>query len=302
MSRILPPLRAARAFEAAARLGSFVQAGRELHQSATAVSQQVKVLENWLGVDLFQRQHNFLVLTPQGEQLLPGLKVAFDTLAEATGEVRADAGQRQVRIAAFPNVALNWLVPRLDAMRQAFPDVAIDVRTITAPLPELFRRVDLAVRVYEHAPQYQFDFLFAAELFPVASPRLEGLPRRLPMSPAELLTLPLLHLSHFPEDWRIWSQAAGLQGATPRVALQFDSQAVMMAAAERGLGVALARSPFDDEAVRAGRLRVLHPVRVPCPEGWYVITPATLRHGKVSAVRDWLLAHAGPGLGVTAAA
>lgn len=291
MNRSLPPLRAARAFEAAARHGSFVRAGKELHLSANAVSQQVKLLENWLGVTLFQRQHNFLILTPLGEQLLPGLKVAFDTLAEATGEVRAEGGQRPVRIAAFPNVALNWLVPRLQDLRATFPDLVFDVRTLTGPLPELFRTADIALRVYEHAPQYRFDFLFAAELYPVASPSLLGM-RRTPMSPAELLSMPLLHLSHFPEDWRIWSQAAGVSGVEPDVAMQFDSQAVMMAAAERGLGVALARSTFDDDVVRSGRLKVLHPVRIACPERWYVITPATLRHGKVSAVRDWLLTSA----------
>lgn len=287
--RQLPPLRAARAFEAAARYCSFAQAGKELHLSATAVSQQVKVLEAWLGATLFQRQHNSLVLTEEGRALLPAFKVAFDTLAEAVGDVRNELTVRRVRLAVYPNFAMNWLVPRLAELRRQMPDLELEVLTTTLPLSDLFNHVDIAVRIYEHAPQYDFEYLFSAELFPVAAKGTIPDAAWLASDPASLMRQPLLHLRHCPEDWRIWLQAAGVANARPQAAMWFDSQAVMIGATRRGLGVALARSPFDDELIAQGVLEVLHPLRVPFHDGWYVITPRTLRRGRASAVRDWLL-------------
>ncbi|MGE4337761.1 MAG: LysR substrate-binding domain-containing protein [Pigmentiphaga sp.] len=289
-ARKLPPLRAARAFEAAARHCSFSLAGKELCLSAGAVSQQVKVLEAWVGAPLFERGPNSLRLTSHGSELLPTLRAAFDTLAEGAANLRNDTTGRRVRIAVYPNFAMNWLVPRLPRLREALPDVELEVLTTSEPLGALFNRADLAVRVYEHAPQYAFEFLFAAELFPVGASAddLEGAVRK---DPAALLRLPLLHLTHSAEDWRLWLLAAGVRDPQPQAAMWFDSQAVMIQAVAHGMGVALARSPFDEAAVAAGRLRPLHPLRVSCKHGWYVITPRTLRRGRASAVRDWLLSH-----------
>jgi len=245
-------------------------------------------LEAWVGAPLFERSHNSLQLTAHGHELLPVLRAAFDTLAEGAADVRNDTTGRRVRLAVYPNFAMNWLVPRLPRLREKLPDVELEVLTISEPLGTLFNRADLAVRVYENAPQYSFDFLFAAELFPVGSPSddPEGKTRR---DPAALLQLPLLHLTHSPEDWRLWLQAAGVRDPQPQAAMWFDSQAVMIQAVSQGLGIALARSPFDEGAVASGYLRVLHPLRVSCKHGWYVITPRTMRRGRASAVRDWLL-------------
>lgn len=295
MKRTLPPLRASRAFEAAARHCSFAQAGKELHLSAAAISQQVKVLEEWFGFPLFQRQHNSLELTGKGRTLLPLLKVAFDALSEATEAVRDEDRLQRVRIASYPNFAMKWLVPRLSDLRERMPTLEIEIITSSEPLLQLFHHVDLAIRVYEDAPQFTFDPLFSARLFPVAAPRLVAAGKRAISDPAELLEMPLLHLTHSPEDWRVWFDAAGVSSAQPKSAMWFDSHAVMIEAARRGLGVALGRSPFDDEAVANGRLHELFPLRVSGNHGWYVIAPSTLRSGRAAAVRDWLLAQRSPG-------
>lgn len=289
MKRKLPSLRATRAFEAAARHCSFVQAGKELNLSAAAVSHQVKSLESWLEFPLFQRQQNSLVLTDKGKILLPTLRVAFDTISEVTLALRAEHDAQRVRIAAYPNFAMNWLLPRISDLRQRMPALEIEILTSSEPLSQLFNHADLAIRVYEDNPQFSFDLLFSAQLLPVAAPRLMASHGRAITAPSDLLQFPLLHLTHSPEDWRVWFAAAGIPYPQPTGIMWFDSHAVMIEAARRGLGVALARSPFNDEDIASGRLHELVPLRVSCNHGWYVITPNALRGGRVAAVRDWLL-------------
>jgi len=289
IGRRLPPLHAVRAFESAARHCSFAQAGKELNVSASAVSQQVKVLEAWFGFALFQRGKNSLELTREGEALLPTLKVAFDSIAEVAGELRRDHRAGRVRIAAYPNLALKWLVPRLARLHEKVPDVQIEIVTAIKPLPELFTQCDLAIRTYEHAPQFSLDRLFRAELFPVAAPGLLADPSP---DPRSLLRFPLLQLEHAPLDWPAWFDAAGIHLEEVARTLWFDSQAVMIEAARHGHGIALARSPFDDRDVAEGLLQRLSPVSVACDESWYVIAPAALRRGKAWDVRQALLEEA----------
>lgn len=288
-NRQLPPLHAMRAFEAAARHCSFAQAGKELNVSASAVSQQVKMLESWFGVALFQRGKNSLELTADGSSLLPGLKVAFDSLAEVAGELRRGPGLRRVRIAAYPNLAMKWLTPRLARLRDRVQNIQIEIVTTIKPLPELFTECDLAIRTKEEAAQFTFEFLFDAELFPVAAPSLV---REDEPTPRDLLRYPLLQLKHAPHDWRTWFEKAGVPMEGAIQTLWFDSQAIMIEASRHGYGIALARTRFDDRDVDAGILRRLSTIRMPCAESWYVIAPATLRRGKVWEVRNALLEEA----------
>jgi len=285
-ARRLPPLHAVRAFEAAARYCNFAQAGKELNVSASAVSQQVKVLEAWFGFALFQRGKNSLELTREGEALLPPLKVAFDSIAEVSGQLRGDQRAGRVRIAAYPNLALKWLVPRLALLHERVPGIEIEITTAIKPLPELFTQCDLAIRTYEHAPQFSFDRLLTAELFPVAAP---GLVSERDPSPQALLRYPLLQLEHAPGDWRSWFEAVGHHLDEVARTLWFDSQAVMIEAARHGHGIALARSPFDDRDVADGVLHRLSPISVVCDESWYVIAPEALRRGKAWDVKHALL-------------
>lgn len=278
-----------RAFEAAARHCNFAKAGRELNLSPAAVSQQVKALEVFLGVALFERRHNTLELTAAGKSLLPGLNSAFRTITDAIAEVRQDVERRSVRLAAFPNFVMTWLLPRLPDLRQRMPDVDLEILTALDPFSPLFDQVDLAVRIYEQAPDYEHHFLFSATLYPVAAPSMAYWQPMLALEPERLLELPLLHLKHSPNDWQQWLLAAGMPNIKPRAPMWFDSQAVMMEAARQGLGVALARSPFDDHDVNVGRLCVLHPTRLASRQGWYLISPTAMRDGRASRVKDWIL-------------
>ena len=247
------------------------------------------MLESWFGFSLFRRGQNSLELTAEGKALLPTLKAALDSIAQVAGELRDDNHTRRVRIAAYPNLAMKWLVPRLARLRARVPNAEIEIVTKIRPLPELFAECDLVIRTYEDAAQFSFDYLFAAELFPVSAP---GLVTEENPCPADLLRYPLLRLRHSPHDWRLWFESVGVKMGEPSRTLWFDSQAVMMEAVRYEHGIALARSPFDDRAVAEEALRRLSPHSMTCDESWYVITPAALRRGTVWDVKAALLEEA----------
>ena len=173
MARRLPPLNALRAFEASARLGSFVAAARELRVSAAAVSQQVRRLEQYLDTILFQRMARGLVLTEQGRDYLPELSAGFDLLGESTARLRAKRADGVLTITTLAGFANGWLLPRLHRFRERAPRIDVVVRTSRELMD--FRRdaIDLAIR-FAPAPGRGLhgELLCREELFPVASPQL----------------------------------------------------------------------------------------------------------------------------------
>lgn len=193
MARRLPPLNALRAFEASARLGSFVAAAGELRVSAAAVSQQVRRLEQYLDTPLFQRLARGLVLTEQGRDYLPELSAGFDLLGESTVRVRAKRADGVLTLTTLAAFANGWLLPRLHRFRERAPRIDIVLRT-SGQLQD-FRRdaIDLAIR-FAPAPGrgLHAERLCGEELFPVASPQLFG-GRRMPDTLAALADYPLLH-------------------------------------------------------------------------------------------------------------
>jgi LysR family glycine cleavage system transcriptional activator len=173
MIRRLPPLNALRAFEASARLGSFVAAALELHVSAAAVSQQVRRLEKYLDTTLFHRLARGVVLTDQGRDYLPELSAAFDLLGESTARLRAKRADGLLTVTMLAAFANGWLLPRLHRFRERAPRIDLVLKTSRAVLD--FRRdaVDLAIRLTASPGRgLQGEILCREELFPVASPTL----------------------------------------------------------------------------------------------------------------------------------
>src|SRR5262245_26701849 len=206
MPRRLPPLNALRAFEASARLGSFVAAAAELRVSAAAVSQQVRRLERYLDTALFQRLARGLVLTEQGRDWLPELSAGFDLLGESTARLRAKQAGGVLTITTLAAFANGWLLPRLQRFRERAPRVDVVLRT-GRNLAD-FRRedIDLAIR-FAAGPGRGLhgELLCTEELFPVASPRLFG-GGRTPDTLAALAAYPLLHDvdAHPEQHWMSW--------------------------------------------------------------------------------------------------
>ena len=218
MARRLPPLNALRAFEASARLGSFVAAAAELHVSAAAVSQQVRRLERYLDTTLFQRLARGLVLTEEGRDYLPELSAGFDLLGESTARLRTQRAGGVLTLTMLAAFANGWLLPRLHRFHERASRVEVVLRT-SRTLADFKRDdIDLAIR-FAPGPGRGLhgELLCGEELFPVASPSLFG-GGRTPDTLAALAGYPLLHdIDAHPEQpwmsWRAWFERAGLDAA-----------------------------------------------------------------------------------------
>ena len=211
MSTRLPSLNGLRAFEAAARHLSFTQAASELNVTQTAISHQIRRLEEELGLRLFVRQNRALELTAEARDYLPGVHAAFNDLRLATDRLLRKDDGHVLTVSTLASLAAKWLLPRLSAFQEAHP--GIDVRITTSPSLVDFQRdnVDAAIRYGRGQwPGVRADWLMADELFPVCSPALVSGNKPL-RCPQDLKDHVLLHTSNTnSDDWRLWLTAAGL--------------------------------------------------------------------------------------------
>lgn len=281
----LPPLNGLRAFEAAARIGSFVGAAQELHVSPSAISRLVKLLEQRLGAQLFERLANGLVLTERGVAYLGEVSGAFQRIAQATERLKASSGSTLV-IGAGPTLAMRWLIPRLATFQAENSDIDVRLSTAVADADPLRPDWTAAIRIGDGAwPGLMSRFLFTADLFPVCAPALAKQLRK----PGDLERTTILRVASAPEDWPLWLRAAGLRDADLRHMRTFDYAAFALQAAVDGLGVAMARAPFVADDLAAGRLVRPFDLAVPKGRGWYLVyRPAQESNPALSAFRDWL--------------
>jgi DNA-binding transcriptional LysR family regulator len=255
----LPPLDALRGFEAAARLSGFAKAAAELNLTPSAISRQVKALEDDLGVRLFARTTRRLDLTPAGERLARAAAEALATLAAAAAELRAGAGARTVYVSASIGVASLWLVPRLADFQAEQPD--IDVRlSVDNRVVDLARSgMDMALR-YGPADAMPPDseLLFGEEVFPVGSRKAVGAAARRPMTAADYARATLLSYDGIgaapARDWNSWLAATGMAGVRPRSVLSFNHYDQVIQAAVAGQGLALGSGPLVGRLIAEGRL------------------------------------------------
>src|SRR5271165_1062537 len=203
MTARLPSLNGLRAFEAAARHLSFTLAAAELNVTQTAISHQIKRLEEELGLRLFIRKNRALALTPKAKDYLPGVRAAFNDLRLATDRVLRKDDDNVLTISTLASLAAKWLLPRLSTFQEAHP--GIDVRITTSANLVDFQRdnVDAGIRYGRGQwPGVRADWLMADELFPVCSPALVNGNKPL-QCPQDLKDHVLLHTSNTnSDDWR----------------------------------------------------------------------------------------------------
>ncbi len=279
--RSLPPLNALRAFEVSGRRLSFRAAADELGVTQGAVAQQVRALEEHLGLALFQRHPRGLQLTVAGAAYLAEVTRAFDTLADATGRllVRPDT----VTISVTPTVAAKLLIPRLGDLQAALPDV--ELRTVATEALSDFERdqVDIAVRLTRppFAADLEAKLLFRQDLVAVASPRLVG-NMTLPLSSEQLRALPLLHDAQ--GHWATFLKTSSkLPGAV------FNQTTLALDAAMAGQGVALACKAFVAMDLAAGRLVQVAAAGTLGPDFYLVRNRSAPVRQSVEAVWNWCL-------------
>ena len=305
----LPPLNALRAFEAAARLLSFKNAARELHVTPGAVSHQIKVLEEHLGVALFRRLTRALELTPEAVAMLPKVQEGLESLAAAVERVRARQAVAVLTVMAPPNFSARWLMPRLGRFTRAHPSLELHLASRSAMIdnasaphrPEGAEDAPLVmVRFGDgHYPGARVDKLFSALYVPVCSPRLlEG--EHALRVPADLRFHTLLHDDTVVEEgvrpgWADWLRSQGLDDVDATRGPHFSDASLAVEAALEAMGVALVLKPLVRAEIEAGRLAVPFDIAAPTSFAYYLVTPeAYAKIPHVAAFRAWLLEEVAP--------
>ena len=292
MSRRLPPLKALRAFEAAARHLSFTKAAEELNVTQAAISHQVKALEDILGIALFRRFNRRLMLTDAGQVYQPALGEAFDTIETATQRMRQAEQSGPLKITVANSFAAKWLLPRLPSFRERHPD--IDVMVAASDRVVDFTRDDFDMGIRFGRGQYpglRVDLMFTDEAFPVCSPKLLEGPHPL-RAPADLQHHTLLHdeignmeLPH----WRDWLKKTGLRGIRLDRGPRFSHSSLAIQAAIDAQGVAMVRQSPVGLDLEAGRLIRPFGPAMKSNFACYVVSPqSSADKPKVTAFREWL--------------
>ena len=267
--RKLPYLNGIKAFEATARTGRLTKAADELNVTPAAVSRMVHLLEERLGLPLFERKANRLSATAAGRIYQAGLTILFDQLASLTDQVTASAGSRVLTVGVGPTFAIRWLIPRLADFQKTNPDIEVRFATGGAAAP-FNDDWTCGIRLGDGDwPGLVAERLFAADLVPVCAPAMA---KRL-TAPDDLKCATLLRVTHAPGDWPRWFKGAGV----PRIPVKgpaFDYYGQALQAAADGVGVALGIRPYVDDDLRAGRLVAPFAQSVPKGEQWYLIYDA----------------------------
>ncbi|MGE0723390.1 MAG: transcriptional regulator GcvA [Alphaproteobacteria bacterium] len=296
--RRLPPLNALRAFEAAARHGSFTRAAGELNVTPAAISHQVKTLEDYLQVVLFRRERQGLQLTDAGNAYLPGVRAGFERLVDAMDELAAVGQHGVLTVSVAPSFAAKWLVPRLDGFQAAHPDIDVRISASMTLVDFSVGDVDVAIRYGAgNYPGLESQLLIRDTVYPVCSPGLlEGEhPLR---GPEHLHHHALLHDDSPDNDdscptWPMWMKAAGIEGVDGHRGPRFNQASLVLEAAILGRGVALAKSTLADADIESGRLVKPFDLTLPVRFAYYVVhPPAKGLLPKVRQFKDWLHAQA----------
>ena len=289
----LPPLNGLRAFESAARHLNLRAAAEELNVTPSAVSHQIRGIEAALGVSLFRRANKRLALTDDGRSLLPGLSEGFGRIASAVGNLRDNQDQGVLTVSMVSTFAMRWFMPRLSRFQQKHPEIEIRISTTTRPVD--FEREDIDAAIRNGAgewPGMRCDRLFNVETVPVCSPDLTGAGAPL-QSPEDLPGHILLHSAARPGEWSQWFKHCGVPFDKAVRELTFETTNFSLAAAIKGLGVAIADRHIVEEDVESGRLVIPfeHPMQL--PEAYFLVYPERQAvKPKISHFREWLLSEA----------
>ncbi len=286
----LPPLNAIKAFEAAARLGSFTRAAEELHVTHGAVSRQIRLLEDWLGVRLFLRTSRNAVPTQAGTELLAEAGPALDRLAAVSRRMQNRARARGLlHVSALPTFAMRWLIPRLPDFQRDHPGLELRIVTASTPVEQFRMDVDAVISGPSRQPGWVGTRFLGEVRLPALSPDLM---RKCPLrAPADLERHTLLHAATLREAWPRWMAAANVPDLTPARDQVFEHFYFAIQAALEGLGVVMGPLALISDELRAGRL--LAPISEPAlgTRGYFVYAlEASNDAPAVATLRNWLVA------------
>ena len=297
----LPPLNALQAFEAAARHESFVEAAAEQNVTSGSISRHVRLLERYLGTELFLRRSNGVTLTPAGKDYAATVSGIFREIRTATDRVREPPGDRAIAIATLPIFSDRWLHRRIPSFRKAFGRTELRIETHSGAHDAGRDNVDAWILYSkgEH-PGYSVTRLFGEEMFPVCSPRFR---ETLSDDPGadEILRQPLLHDIYWDTDWPDWARAVGATAGTLAADMRFALYTGVIQAAVDGLGMAVGHGEMVAGELADGTLVPLAHLSVVSQKSHHlVMNPSSANNPTLVRLKEWLLqecAGAGPASG-----
>ncbi|OAN80645.1 LysR family transcriptional regulator [Sulfitobacter sp. EhC04] len=288
--RFLPSISALLAFEAVARLGAATRAAEELALTQSAISRQLKTLEEQLGVELLTRQGRQLVLTEAGQSYVRHVRDILNRLAQASVAARTNPMGGALNLSILPAFGMHWLAPRLRDFARSHPEVTVNLSTRLKPYAIEDSTFDAAIHFgREDWPGVSYLPLMPEIVVPVCSPDLMQAPVR---NAAEMLNHPLLHLEARPKGWARWLAALGV-GDEPPAGMVFDQFSTMAQAAIHGLGVALLPTFFADPYLRDGQLILASDQTTQSIGSYYLVWPRDRDTGAaLGSFITWLAAQA----------
>jgi LysR family glycine cleavage system transcriptional activator len=297
--RKLPPLGSLRAFEAAARSMSFREAATELRVTPTAISHQIRLLEDICGQPLFRRRPRPLVLTAAGERLFPAIRNGFDGFATAIASASAGVGQRTLRVTSPNAFASRWLIPRLPKWREEHPKIPLEIIGTDSVLDLRAGNADVAIRYARRMPpDLAAQEIFRDTFFPVCSPELlEKGTRRIERA-ADLLQYPLIHFDWMNRDreaptWSRWLATArsvdpGIPETNKAWDLSFREELHAIDAVAAGQGIAICSDVVVSRELKSGALVKAHALSLPGYGFYLVSVPSHSQRPDIDAFSAWM--------------
>jgi len=289
MAQDLPPLNALRAFEATARLNSVSQAAEALHVTHGAVSRQIKVLEEHLGVALFVKDGRGIKLTDAGTRLRDASGEAFDRLRSVCSELSRDVSEAPFVLGCSGSLLARWFIPRLGRLKADLPELRLHLSAGEGDLDPRRPGLD-ALLVYAQPPwpaDMQVHVLAEERIGPVLSPHYAGFERLRDAPASALLDDAVLHTTSRPQAWPTWVEEQGLDPAALKYGQAFEHLYYLLEAAVAGLGVAIAPQPLVADDLRAGRLSAPWGFS-PTPAALALWVPRRAADGRAEQLAQWL--------------
>jgi len=289
MAQDLPPLNALRAFEATARLNSVSQAAEALHVTHGAVSRQIKVLEEHLGVALFVKDGRGIKLTDAGTRLREASGEAFDKLRSVCAELSRDVSEAPFVLGCSGSLLARWFIPRLGRLKADLPELRLHLSAGEGDLDPRRPGLD-ALLVYAQPPwpaDMQVHVLAEERIGPVLSPHYAGFERLRDAPASALLDEAVLHTTSRPQAWPTWVQEQGLDPAALKYGQAFEHLYYLLEAAVAGLGVAIAPQPLVADDLRAGRLSAPWGFSA-TPAALALWVPRRAADGRAEQLAQWL--------------
>jgi LysR family glycine cleavage system transcriptional activator len=290
MSRRLPPLRAIRAFEAAARLGSFNEAAQELCVTPSAISHQVKALETYLGVSLFRRTRRQVRPTIAGERYLASVSHALDEIDLATRRLLASSNAGALNVSVAPAFLTRWLVPRVREFQRRHPDIELRLSPNSGPIDFGWSDIDMAIYFGDGRwPGVESYFLREVVVVPVCGPDFlaanPGIAR-----PADLCDHTLIDVSTRPTEWDEFLAGFAVTRRKRAKRLSFTSTSLALGAAMENLGIALADRQLVAREIHYGQLVAALDVALNSHQGYYLVyQKGRSLSAEMRALLDWVM-------------